>query len=727
MLKLPKFNSVRVSPKLLARLAAVLAIGVGSMVLVGWWFDIGLLKSLHPGWVSMKANAALGFLMVGLALWLTQRPPSPAQTAIGRACAGLAALLGALTLIEYTFGWNLGLDQLLFHEASGTVGTVYPGRMPLNVALSFLLAGTALLRLGISRGQVWFHFAAATVILLALLGYLLQGNPVFTFATGTQMTALGATVFFFLGVGLWCAHFAAQHPVPSGFEQGLAMGFGGVLGLFVVIAGVAYLTIQWAYDAGQWHAHTHEVQSNIQSIRATMSEASAGMRGFVLTSQESFLEPFQAALARIQDRLRDLRNLTADNPAQQRRLGELEGLIQTNLQYRASVLQLARTQGLEPARQVVLTGEGRRGMDAIYQVLEDMSAEEDRLLTRRQDMWKASNSASRTTMGLLTGGILALLLASYHLLKTNMAARQRTTEKLRDSETQLQATLESTADGILAVDKQGRVLKTNRRFAELWRIPPSLLESRDDQALLAFVLSQLAEPEAFLNKVRELYDSASPDMDTVTFKDGRVFERYSNPMLLEGAIVGRVWSFRDVTERKQAEETRARLAAIVQSSDDCIIGKDLNGTIISWNQGAERMFGYAASEMVGTSIMRLIPADRRAEENHILEQIKRGISVDHFETLREAKVGRLVEVSITASPIKDAAGKIVGVSKVARDITEHKRAEAVLRARIRLSDYALGHTLEELLTRTLDEAELLTGSTMGFFHFVEADQTTLSL
>jgi PAS domain S-box-containing protein len=136
---------------------------------------------------------------------------------------------------------------------------------------------------------------------------------------------------------------------------------------------------------------------------------------------------------------------------------------------------------------------------------------------------------------------------------------------------------------------------------------------------------------------------------------------------------------RDITERRQAETVSIRLAAIVESSDDAIIGKDLNSIINSWNKGAEKIFGYAAGEMMGTSLLRLIPAGRHEEENQILEKIKRGESVEHFETRRQTKDGRLIDVSVTVSPIKDADGKVIGVSKVARDITERKAAEEKIR------------------------------------------------
>ena len=136
----------------------------------------------------------------------------------------------------------------------------------------------------------------------------------------------------------------------------------------------------------------------------------------------------------------------------------------------------------------------------------------------------------------------------------------------------------------------------------------------------------------------------------------------------------------DITARKDAEMASARLAAIVEFSHDAIIGKDLNSVVISWNKGAEKIFGYTAGEMVGASITRLIPADRQDEENQILGNIKRGETLEHFETLRQTKDGRLIDVSVTASPIKDAAGNIIGVSKMARDITESKRAQEARRA-----------------------------------------------
>src|SRR5246127_1562409 len=146
-----------------------------------------------------------------------------------------------------------------------------------------------------------------------------------------------------------------------------------------------------------------------------------------------------------------------------------------------------------------------------------------------------------------------------------------------------------------------------------------------------------------------------------------------------GDLVQFVGSSTDITERKRAEQVTRLLAAIVESSHDAIVSKSLNGVITSWNKGAERLFGYSAEEAVGQNITLIIPPERRHEERTIVEQLTRGERVDNFETVRMHKDGTLLDVSLTISPMKDASGRVVGASKLARDITERKRAEEALR------------------------------------------------
>jgi PAS domain S-box-containing protein len=149
----------------------------------------------------------------------------------------------------------------------------------------------------------------------------------------------------------------------------------------------------------------------------------------------------------------------------------------------------------------------------------------------------------------------------------------------------------------------------------------------------------------------------------------------------DGEITGGVNVLVDITARKEAQDASTRLlGAIVDSSDDAIISKDLNGVITSWNQSAQRLFGYTAEEAVGRPILILIPQERQQEEVEILSRLRRGERVDHFETIRRRKDGVLLDVSLTISPVKDLGGRIVGASKIARDITDRKRADEAVRA-----------------------------------------------
>jgi sigma-B regulation protein RsbU (phosphoserine phosphatase) len=158
-------------------------------------------------------------------------------------------------------------------------------------------------------------------------------------------------------------------------------------------------------------------------------------------------------------------------------------------------------------------------------------------------------------------------------------------------------------------------------------------------------------------------------------------------------IVG-FWT--NITERKLAEEYAQRLATIVEFSDDAIISKDLNAVITSWNRGAEHLFGYTAEEAIGKPITILIPPDRQDEEPEILERIRRGQQVDHYETVRRRKDGSLVDISLTASPVKNAQGKIIGASKIARDITVRRQAEEQA-ARAREREVEIGFKIQQTL------------------------------
>ena len=286
------------------------------------------------------------------------------------------------------------------------------------------------------------------------------------------------------------------------------------------------------------------------------------------------------------------------------------------------------------------------------------------------------SSALRTANSIL----LARQRAEQELIQAKKALELKTKE-LAHSLAIMRATLESTTDGILVTDVTGRVTSFNEKYVQMLRMPCEVMDSGEARQLREVAARQFKDPEQFFARIKEIEASSLPEsFDVLEFADGRVFERYSKIQRVDEQITGRVWSFRDITERRHAKKTSERLAAIVDSSEDAIVGKDLNGIVTSWNAGAEKIFGYSASEMVGASIRELIPPERQSEEDQIFERIRRGERVNHMDTVRVAKGGRLINVSITVSPIKDSAGNVIGASKIARDITDRKRAEEGLRA-----------------------------------------------
>ena len=265
----------------------------------------------------------------------------------------------------------------------------------------------------------------------------------------------------------------------------------------------------------------------------------------------------------------------------------------------------------------------------------------------------------------------------------DLTERKRVEQALMQSEAYLAEAQKLTHTGSWAWNpRTEEVLYCSEEMFRIFGLDPrESLPSRDN-------FRQQIHPEDRDWVKRTFEQSLRQKVDTcaeyrVLLPDGTVrhINAAGHPVLdADGELIEFVGTAVDATERKRAEVVGERLAAIVNSSEDAIVSKDLNGTIETWNGGAERLFGYRASEIIGKSILIIIPPDRHDEELRILERIRRGELIKAYETVRMRQDGILLDVSLTVSPLRDPAGRIIGASKIARDITERKRAEEALRA-----------------------------------------------
>lgn len=258
-------------------------------------------------------------------------------------------------------------------------------------------------------------------------------------------------------------------------------------------------------------------------------------------------------------------------------------------------------------------------------------------------------------------------------------ALRRAEEELLQHDRRLAASYENAGIGIVEVDAEGRLLRVNARLSELMGYPAEELlgrsifdETHHEDADLDLAL--------FRRQVAGELDRYSIEK-RIKRKDGSYFWASVTSSSVCDAAGRFLYAVRveyDISDRKAAEERAQQLALIVESSDDAIISKDLNGVITTWNGGAERLYGYTPEEAVGQPITLLIPQDRLDEEPQILRRIRAGERIDHYETVRRHKDGHFIDISLTVSPLLDSHGRIIGASKIARDITERKQAEARL-------------------------------------------------
>ncbi len=369
-----------------------------------------------------------------------------------------------------------------------------------------------------------------------------------------------------------------------------------------------------------------------------------------------------------QDALEKARELKPDVIVMDVSMPKLNGLDATRLVRtvlpECEVLILSQHESPEMARQAL--NAGARGYVVKRTVAKDLVAALDKV-SRHESFFDPAIWDAESLSG--------------HLDVEEILQRSAAFEQaLRESEQLYRSTFELAAVGVAHVKPEGRWVRVNKKLCEI--------VGYSEAELMQMTFQEITHPEDLAADLAETEKLLNGSLNTFSMEK-RYIRKDGTPVWVNLSVsvardaAGKVKHFisvvEDIQERREVKEVRSRLAAIVESSDDAIVSKDLDGIIQSWNAGAERIFGFTREEAVGRSITIIIPPEMQDEEAQILKRLRKGERIDHFETVRVAKSGKRLDVSLTISPIRNSRGQIIGASKIARDITESKQVQEALR------------------------------------------------
>lgn len=453
---------------------------------------------------------------------------------------------------------------------------------------------------------------------------------------------------------------------------------------FLAILGVELREIALLRTAG---AQATTILLQTDSLQKSMIDEEAGIRGYLAAKDALFLQPYNAASARFDGELSLLQSSAPSDLA----LAAKIAAISTSYKHFNDVNQTLLDGTLSNDPNVDLLKQQKQAMDILRAELAELTWEQSNI--RESNRVRVTHLLGRLPeIGIGGGAFIAVLLLWYGnalFREITSAFRQQLyeTELRRDY---LETTLQSIGDAVIVCDSSGKVMLMNPAAVEATRWTNEQANGQPLESVFRIINEGTRETvESPVSKVLRIGGVVGlANHPLLVRRDGTEIPIDDSGAPIRGKnneIVGVVLVFRDITERKQSEEalrqsneTRLRLAAIIDSADDAIASKDLNGIVSSWNEGASRMFGYSAAEMLGQPILRLIPEELRYEEDEILRKIRIGERIEHYETTRTKKNGDALDVSVTISPIRDQSGKIIGASKIARDISNRKRIERLL-------------------------------------------------
>lgn len=498
------------------------------------------------------------------------------------------------------------------------------------------------------------------------------------------------------------------------FQKWLVIGLGLIVAFVLVNAGVAYRNVEHLRNDAQRVVHTHEVLNVLNDLLSSMKDAETGQRGFLITGDERYLDPYNDALRSVDEQIERIKRLTKDNERQQSRIPRLQTLIQGKMDELAATIALRKGSGSEAAQNEVLTHLGKNRMDTIRAVIAEMQEDERGLLQVREvaNEGEYLTSLVSSALGALIG--LAAIGGFAWLLRRHLQARLKAAAALHEQRERFRTTLTSIGDAVIATDVAGRVTFMNS-------VAETLTGWTEDE-------SSRRPLEVVFRIVNEQTRKAVENPALRALKEGRIVGLANHTVLiaktgaeypiddsaapirdLDGRIIGTVLVFRDISARKQEEEARQkqverlieaeeRVRSVVNHVVDSIITIDDCGVVQSFNPAAERLFAYTSEEVIGQNVKIFMPEPYRSEhDDYIANYLRTGqakiIGIGR-EVVGCRKDGSTFSMDLAVSEFRLGARRYF--SGIVRDVTERKQAEEALKETARRKDEFLATLAHEL-------------------------------